>query len=84
MQPIKEVYINDALREEIEEPFTVDEILEVDGDYIRDHMWDPQEIPHGAYDWIERVWLVRLRLSTGYTRSYYVAIPVEHPVVMPA
>lgn len=84
MQPIKEPYINDALRKEIAEPFTIEEILEVDGDYIHDHARDPQEIPHDAYNWIERVWLVRLRLQTGYKRSYYVAIPVEGPVVMSA
>jgi len=82
MQPIKEAFINDALREEIIEPFTIQDIQEVDGDYIMSHQSDPQEIPADTYDWIERVWLVRVRLSTGYERSYYVAIPVEGAVVL--
>ncbi len=73
MQPIKEAYINDALHEEIIEPFTIQDIQEVDGE---------QEIPSDTYDWIERVWLVKIRLSTGYERLYYVAIPVEGAVVL--
>jgi hypothetical protein len=87
-EPIKEALIKDALTAYLTEPFTIQSIVEVDGEYIRDHESDPQEIPKDTYDWIERVWLVRLRRDQGmyvdsrYTESFYVATPVEHPVVL--
>ena len=85
---VKDAYIREALASYLNEPFTIHSIVEVDGEYIRDHQSDPQEIPTDTYNWIERVWLVHLRRDHGwyvdedYTEAFFVAIPVEHPVVL--
>ncbi len=87
-EPIKEAYIREALASYLKEPFTITSIEEVDGEYIRNHQSDPQEIPEDTYNWIERVWFVHLRLVSGWyvdenaADAYYVAIPVEHPVIL--
>ncbi len=82
MQPIKEAYINDALREEIIEPFTIEDIQEVDGDYIMSHQSDPQEIPADTYNWIERVWLWAHRSLIGGAMRY-IRVPLHISLVAP-
>jgi len=87
-ETIKDTLIREALVSHLHEPFTIKSIEEVDGEYIRQHQSDPQEIPEDTYNWIERVWLVQLRRDYGwyvdemYTESFYVAVPVEDPIVL--